>query len=48
MTYENFCGMIYGNSGYAILSWIFYIVIIVLAGAGIYWLIKNANKGGRR
>lgn len=32
------------GAGYAILSWIFYIAIISLAGAGIYWLIKNANK----
>ncbi len=38
---------IYGSygTGYAILSWIFYVAVIGLAGAGIYWLVKSANKG---
>ncbi len=38
---------IYGSygTGYAVLSWIFYVAIIGLAGAGIYWLVKSANRG---
>ena len=36
----------YGSygSGFMILSWITYILLIVLIIAAIYWLIKNANK----
>lgn len=37
---------LYGGygSGFAVLSWITYILVIALIIAGIYWLIKNANK----
>ena len=42
-------GMMYGlyggyGSGFMILSWITYILIIALIIAAIYWLIKNANR----
>ncbi|MDP2925086.1 MAG: hypothetical protein Q8N99_01815 [Nanoarchaeota archaeon] len=38
-------GMMYGNyPGFAILGWITYILFIGLIIAGIYWLIKSANK----
>lgn len=37
---------LYGSygSGFMILGWITYILLIVLIIAAIYWLIKNANK----
>ena len=43
------CGMMSGlyggyGSGFAILSWITYILFIALLIAGIYWLIKSANR----
>lgn len=36
----------YGSYGIGmmILAWILYALFIVLVGAGIYWLIKSANK----
>lgn len=36
----------YGNygSGFMILSWIIYILLIALIIASIYWLIKSANR----
>jgi hypothetical protein len=39
-------GMMYGNygSGFMILSWITYLLVITLVIAAIYWLIKSANK----
>ncbi len=42
-------GMMYGiyggyGTGMMFLSWITYILFIVLIVAGIYWLVKNANK----
>lgn len=42
-------GMMYGlygsyGTGFMLLSWITYILITALIIAGIYWLIKNANK----
>lgn len=39
-------GMMYGSygSGFLVLSWITYILIIGLILASIYWLIKSANK----
>ena len=39
-------GLMYGQYGLApgILSWIISLLIIGLLGAGIYWLIKSANK----
>lgn len=43
------CRMMYGlygnyGSGFAILSWITFILFIALIIAAIYWLIKSANK----
>lgn len=43
------CGMMNGFSGsygttFMIISWITAILLIALIGAGIYWLIKSANK----
>ncbi len=39
-------GMMYGGygSGFLVLSWITYILVIALIIAGIYWLVKSANK----
>ena len=42
-------GMMYGlyggyGSGMMFLSWITYVLFIVLIIAGIYWLFKNANR----
>ncbi|MDD5193508.1 MAG: hypothetical protein PHF67_02885 [Candidatus Nanoarchaeia archaeon] len=42
-------GMMYGlygnyGSGFALLSWITFILFIGLIIAAIYWLIKSANK----
>ncbi len=39
-------GMMYGGygSGFLVLSWITYILVIVLIIAGIYWLVKSADN----
>lgn len=42
-------GMMYGlyggyGTGMMFFSWITYLLVIALIIAGIYWLIKNANK----
>ncbi|MEK6935606.1 MAG: hypothetical protein AABW67_02375 [Nanoarchaeota archaeon] len=42
-------GMMYGigggfGSGMMLLSWITYLAILTLIIAGIYWLIKSANR----
>lgn len=34
----------YYGPGFATLSWITYILVIALIIAGIYWLVKSANK----
>ncbi|VVB77772.1 Uncharacterised protein [uncultured archaeon] len=43
------CGMMNGfyggyGSGFMILSWLTFILVIALIIAAIYWLIKSANK----
>ena len=42
-------GMMYGiyggyGAGMMLFSWVTYILVIALIIAGIYWLIKSANK----
>lgn len=39
-------GMMYGQYGLGlgVLSWITYLLVIVLIIAAIYWLIKSANR----
>ncbi len=43
-------GMMYGGYGgtWMIFGWIFYLLIITLIIAAIYWLIKSANSRDRR
>ncbi len=46
--YGGMMGMMTGYGGYntgaVLLSWIIYLLTIVLMIAGIYWLVKTANK----
>lgn len=39
-------GMMYGTygSGFMVLGWLTYLLVIVLIIATIYWLIKSANR----
>jgi len=37
----------YGGTG-MIFGWVFYLLVIVLIIAAIYWLIKSANSKNRR
>jgi len=47
MAYDcQMAGMMYGQYGFGlgILSWVTSLLLIGLLVAGIYWLIKSANK----
>jgi len=43
-------GMMYGQYGLGmgILGWLTTLAVLGLIAAGIYWLIKSANKKGKR
>ncbi len=46
-------GMMYGlyggyGTGMMVFSWITSLAVLGLIAAGIYWLVKSANKKGRK